>query len=81
MYHPVRRINTLIEALRLTVSNFQRLGLALLTAIQKNTEALALQQATTEQTLKAVQATSAAVSYLAAAEQHRREQAGIRHEF
>lgn len=81
MNHPIRSIRNFVAALKLAITTFQRLGFSLLTALQRHTEVLAAQQATAEQTLKATESTSAAVSYLASAERHRREQAGIRHEF
>lgn len=81
MYHPIRRVKNFLEALRLAITTFQRLGFSLLTAIQRHTEVLAAQQATAEQTLKAAQATEKATVYLERAERHSREQAGQRHDF
>jgi hypothetical protein len=60
---------------------FQRLGVALLSALERNTEALATNKAIAEQTLKATEATAKAAQYLAAIERHRQETAGQRTNF
>jgi hypothetical protein len=81
MFHPIRTYRNTVLAIQLTITNTQRMLLGLITALDRNTATTAELLATAKETLKAAQATQTATAYLAAAEQHRREQAGLRHEF
>lgn len=81
MIHPIRTYRNTLEAIRLTVTNTQRMLLGLITALDRNTATNAALLETAKATLLAARATQDAVTYLQSAEQHRREQAGIRHAF
>ena len=81
MYHPIRYVRSVVQAAQLAYSNLQNLILRLTFSIDRNTAATAALLETATATLRAAEATQTATSYLAAAEQHRREQAGLRHEF
>lgn len=81
MYHPIRKIRETIEAVQLTILNFQKLLLALRLAVENNTAATAALLETSKATLDAAQASQTSTAYLASAERHSREQAGQRHEF
>jgi hypothetical protein len=76
MIHPIKKTREIIEALKLTVLNFQKLLLALGTAVRDNTAATSALLETAKSTLAAAKAAEAACSYLARAERHRREQTG-----
>lgn len=81
MFHPIRTFRNTVEAVQLTILNFQKLLLALRLAVETNTAATAAQLETAKATLAAAQDASTATAYLAAAEKHSREQSGQRHDF
>lgn len=81
MIHPIRTFRNTVEAIQLTIINFQKLLLALRLAVETNTAATAAQLETAKATLEAAEATKSATAYLASAERHSREQAGQRHDF
>lgn len=81
MIHPIRTFRNTVEAVQLTILNVQKLFVGLITALHQNTATNAALLETAKANLESAKATQTATAYLAAAEQHRREQAGIRHEF
>jgi hypothetical protein len=81
MFHPIRTFRNTLEAVQLTILNFQKLLLALGTAVRENTAATLALQETAKATLAAATLTQDAVSYLASAEKRRRQDAGQIHEF
>jgi hypothetical protein len=81
MFHPIRTYRNTLEAIQLTILNFQKLLLGLISALDRNTTATAELLATAQATLTGAELTQSATAYLASAERHSREQAGQRTEF
>ena len=81
MIHPIRTFRNTVEAVQLTILNFQKLLLALRLAVETNTAATTAVLENSQAALEAARATQTAVQYLAAAERHSREQLGQRHDF
>jgi len=66
MIHPIRTFRNTVEAIQLTILNFQKLLLALRLAVETNTAATAAQLETAKATLAAAKDASTATAYLAA---------------